>query len=118
MDSLFRLKLFLIRHGKCSACADSPKIQSCGRCFNTRLEPEVLEAITILDLAAKFDENTAQIFENVSDDDYVNPPKDSYFARIKEKKSRLEGLYLQLETRRLMQSDREAFNNLIREVMS
>lgn len=117
VNSLFKLKLFLIKHGKCTACTGRPKVQYCGRCFNTRLEPEVLEAITVLDLAAKFDENADQVFENVSSDDYVNPPQDSYFARIKEKRSRLESLYQALQTGHLVETDREAFSNLIREVI-
>src|SRR5712692_267290 len=82
MNPSLGLKLLLIRHGKCSACKDKPRIRHCGVCFNTRLEPEVLEAITALDLADKFKENEKRLFENVSEDDYVNPPEGSYFNNV------------------------------------
>jgi hypothetical protein len=77
MNPSLGLKLLLIRHGKCSACKDIPKDKAkpkhCPVCFNTRLEPGVLEAITALDLGAKFKENEKLSFENISDDDYPNP---------------------------------------------
>ena len=63
MNPSLGLKLLLIRHGKCSACKDRPSIKHCGVCFNTRLEPEVLEAITALDLADKFKKNEKRLFE-------------------------------------------------------
>lgn len=118
MNSLFKLKLFLIRQGKCTACLDKPKLKYCGRCLNTRLEPEVLEAITVVDLAAKFDENASQVFENISNDDYVTPPQDSYFSRIKEKKRKLERLYTQLEAAPGTHDQKKVFDHLIREALN
>ena len=95
-DFSLKLKLLLIKHGKCSACAEKPPAKHCGRCFNTRLEPGVLEAITALDLGAKFMENQNLAFENVSDDDYSNPPQGSYFSHVLERKKKLESLYDEL----------------------
>ncbi len=95
-DFSLKLKLLLIKHGKCSACAERPPAKHCGRCFNTRLEPGVLEAITALDLGAKFMENQNLAFENLSDDDYSNPPQGSYFSHVLERKKKLESLYHEL----------------------
>jgi hypothetical protein len=118
VNPLFKLKLLLIRHGKCSACKDlTPKVKYCGRCFNTRVEPEVLEAITALDLAAKFEENAGRKFEDLSDDDYINPPIDSFFARVQEKKNKLEDLYKLMETAHGIQNEKQIFEQLIREVL-
>jgi hypothetical protein len=118
VNPIFKLKLLLIKHGKCSACKDlTPKVKYCGRCFNTRVEPEVLEAITALDLAAKFEENASHQFEDLTDDDYINPPRDSYFARVKEKKNKLEDLYKLMETAHGIQNEKQIFEELIREVL-
>ena len=95
-DFSLKLKLLLIKHGKCSACAERPPAKHCGRCFNTRLEPGVLEAITALDLGTKFMENQKLAFENLSDDDYSNPPEGSYFSHVLERKKKLESLYNEL----------------------
>ena len=95
-DFSLKLKLLLIKHGKCSACAEKPPAKHCGRCFNTRLEPGVLEAITALDLGTKFMENQNLAFENLSDDDYSNPPQGSYFSHVLERKKKLESLYDEL----------------------
>ena len=94
-DFSLKLKLLLIKHGRCSACAEKP-VKHCRRCFNTRLEPGVLEAITALDLGAKFMENQKLAFENLSDDDYSNPPQGSYFSHVLERKKKLESLYDEL----------------------
>lgn len=93
MNLVLSLKLLLIKHGKCSACKDRSPLRRCGVCFNTRLEPEVLEAITALDLAEKFKENEGRLFEDLSQDDYTSPPEGSYFHHVIEKKQRLEELY-------------------------
>ena len=95
-DFSLKLKLLLIKHGKCSACAERPPAKHCARCFNTRLEPGVLEAITALDLGTKFIENQNLAFENLSDDDYSNPPEGSYFSHVLERKKKLESLYNEL----------------------
>src|SRR5579859_5212054 len=96
-DLSLKLKLLLIKHGKCSACVDRPKAKYCGRCFNTRLEPGVLEALTVLDLGAKFKENGKRVFQELSEDDYVNPPEGSYFSHVLERKKKLERLYDELQ---------------------
>ncbi len=93
MNLVLSLKLLLIKHGKCSACKDKPHHRRCGVCLDTRLEPEVLEAITALDLAEKFKENEGRLFEDLSQDDYTSPPEGSYFHHVIEKKQRLEELY-------------------------
>ena len=93
MNLTLRLKLLLIRHGKCSACKERPRVKHCGVCFNTRLEPEVLEAITALDLAEKFKEHQKRIFETLSEDNYFDPPEGSYFHHVIQTKERLERLY-------------------------
>jgi len=54
MHRLLSLKPLLITRGKCLACKDKP-VQNCGICFNTRLQPEVLEAVTALDLAERLE---------------------------------------------------------------
>jgi hypothetical protein len=95
MNLSLGLKLLLIRHGKCSACKDRPRVKHCGMCFNTRLEPEVLEAITALDLAEKFKEHQKRIFETLSEDNYFDPPEGSYFHHVIQKKERLDRLYLE-----------------------
>jgi hypothetical protein len=115
VNPLFRLKLLLIRYGKCTGCLGDRKVKYCGRCMNSRLEPDVVEAITVLDLASKFEENEARIFENVSEDDYVNPPTYSYFARVKAKKSRFEALYKQLNE---TQNEQEIYRQLMSEVFN
>lgn len=93
MNVSLALKLFLIKHGKCSACKDKPHIKQCGACFNTRLAPEVLEAITALDLAERFKENERRMFADKFEDDCTQPPKGSYFHHVIERKQRLEKLY-------------------------
>ena len=116
-DFSLKLKLLLIKHGRCSACAEKP-VKHCRRCFNTRLEPGVLEAITALDLGAKFMENQDMRFENVSEDDYRNPPQGSYFSHVIERKKQLESLYdelLQAPAGTLQET--EAIHNLIRQVV-
>jgi hypothetical protein len=95
-DFSLKLKLLLIKHGGCTACAGRPKAKYCGRCFNTRLEPGVLEALTALDLGAKFKEGERRVFETVSDDDYSDPPAGSYFSHVLERKRTLESLYDEL----------------------
>jgi hypothetical protein len=112
-DFSLKLKLLLINHGKCSACTDKPKVKYCGRCFNTRLEPGVLEALTVLDLGTKLKESQKLIFENVSEDDYSNPPEGSYFSHVLERKKKLEGLYDELR-HAPAGSEREAMRRLIR----
>jgi|SRR5579859_612246 len=97
MNLSLGLKLLLIKHGKCSARKDNPHVKHCGVCFNTRLEPEVLEAITVLDLADKFKEKRrfTNVSRDISEDDYINPPEGSYFYHVIQKKEKLEGLYFQ-----------------------
>lgn len=119
MNSLLGLKLLLIRHGKCSACKEMPQVKYCGVCFNTRLEPEVLEAITALDLADKFKENENRLFENVSDDDYASPPEGSYFHHVIRKKEKLEGLYSQFVASGADRArEKEVFNQLLAELLN
>jgi hypothetical protein len=115
VNPLFRLKLLLIRYGKCTACLDDRKVKYCGRCLNSRLEPDVVEAITVLDLAAKFEENENRIFESISEDDYIDPPRHSYFARVKAKKSKFEALYRQLNE---THNEQEIYRQLMREVFN
>ncbi len=118
MNPSLGLKLLLIRHGKCSACKDKPRIKHCGVCFNTRLEPEVLEAITALDLAEKFKESEKRLFENVSDDDYANPPEGSYFHHVIQKKEKLEKLYSQfVESGADTDREKEVFRMLVGELL-
>ncbi len=95
-DSSLKLKLLLIQHGKCSACVNKRTAKHCERCFDTRLEPGVLEAITALDLGARLQENKKLVFENISEDDRENPPQGSYFSHVIERKNKLEGLYKEL----------------------
>ena len=119
MNSLLGLKLLLIKHGKCVACKDRPEVNYCGVCFNTRLEPEVLEAITALDLAHKFKENHQRLFENVSEDDYVNPPEGSYFNHVIRKQEKLEALYLQfINTGANRDQEKEIFTRLVAELLN
>ena len=78
----------------------------------------MLEAITALDLGAKFMENQDMRFENVSEDDYCNPPRGSYFFHVIERKKQLESLYdelLQAPAGTLQEA--EAIHNLIRQVL-
>ncbi len=111
-----KLKLLLIKHGKCSACAEKPKAKYCERCFNTRLEPGVLEAITALDLGTKFQEN--RMFGRISDDDYSSPPQGSYFSHVLERKKKLEDLYNELlQTTAGTAQETEAIQRLIRQVL-
>ena len=115
VNPIFRLKLLLIRYGKCTACLADRKVKYCGRCMNSRLEPDVVEAITVLDLASKFEDHANRIFESVSEDDYINPPAHSYFARVKAKKSRFEALYKQLNE---TQNEQEIYRQLMTEVFN
>lgn len=116
MSRLLSLKLLLIRHGKCSACKDRPRVKHCGVCFNTRLEPEVLEAITALDLAEKFKEHQKRIFETLSEDNYFDPPEGSYFHHVIQKKEKLERLYSEfVESGALREREKELFSMLIKE---
>ncbi len=122
MNPSLGLKLLLIRHGKCSACKDKPRIKHCGVCFNTRLEPEVLEAITALDLAEKFKENEkrrfADICDDISEDDYTNPPEGSYFHHVIQKKEKLEKLYSQfVESGAGADREKEVFRMLVGELL-
>jgi len=111
------MKLFLIRHGKCSACKDGPHRRHCGVCFNTRLEPEVLEAITALDLAEKFQEGGKRLFEDISQDDYAKPPEGSYFHHVIEKRQRLEELYSEfINSGADLEQEREVFRKLVGEL--
>ena len=41
-------------------------------------------------------ENQNLAFENLSDDDYSNPPQGSYFSHVLERKKKLESLYDEL----------------------
>jgi hypothetical protein len=91
---LLKLKFLLLKHGKCSACEDQGQGKHCQICFDTRLEPEVLEALTALDLAEKFREGSKRFFEGISDDNYERPPVGSYFHHVIQTKERLEKLYL------------------------
>ncbi len=119
MNLSLGLKLLLIRHGKCSACKDKPQAKHCGVCFNTRLEPEVLEAITALDLANKFKENEKLLFENVSEDDYTNPPEGSYFHYVIQKKEKLEKLYSQfIASGADVNREKEVFRMLVGELLN
>lgn len=117
-DFSLKLKLLLIKHGGCTACAARPRVKYCGRCFNTRLEPGVLEAITALDLGAKFETAGATrvsgggalscasqtrgqsglglAAEPWIKDDYCNPPAGSYFWYVLDRKRTLESLYDEL----------------------
>jgi len=122
MNPSLALKLLLIRHGKCSACKDKPQVKHCGVCFNTRLEPEVLEAITILDLADKFNENKKRrltnICRDISDDDYTNPPEGSYFHHVIQKKEKLEKLYSQfVASGASTDQEKEVFKMLVGELL-
>ncbi len=117
-DFSLKLKLLLIKHGRCSACAEKPPAKHCGRCFNTRLEPGVLEAITALDLGAKFMENQNVRFETVSEDDYSNPPQGSYFFHVIERKKQLESLYDELlQAPAGTVQETEAIHKLIQQVL-
>lgn len=91
---LLKLKFLLLKYGKCSACEDQGHRKPCPICFDTRLEPEVLEAITALDLAEKFQEGSKRFFEDISDDNYERPPEGSYFHHVIQTKQKLEKLYL------------------------
>jgi hypothetical protein len=91
---LLKLKVLLLKHGKCSACEDQGQRKHCQTCFDTRLEPEVLEAITALDLAEKFQESSKRSFEDISDDNYERPPEGNYFHHVIQTKEKLEKLYL------------------------
>src|SRR5260370_37455701 len=101
MNHSLCLKLLLIRHGKCPACCskDRPQAKHCEVCFNTRLEPEILEAITALDLADKFKESEKRRLANssrdISEDDYMNPPQGTYFHYLIPNKEKLEKVYVQ-----------------------
>ncbi len=118
MNPSFSLKLLLIKHGKCSACKNKPHVKHCGICFNTRLGPEVLEAITLLDLAEKFKENEKRLFENVSEDDYANPPEGSYFYYVIQKKEKLEKLYSEfVESGADREREKEVFKLLVEELL-
>ncbi len=95
MNRLLSLKLLLIKHGRCSTCKEQTNVRHCKVCFDTRLEPEVLEAITVLDLAEKFKESEKRFFQEKFQDDCTSPPKGSYFHHVIERKQRLEELYSQ-----------------------
>ncbi|HTD23944.1 MAG TPA: hypothetical protein VK738_14900 [Terriglobales bacterium] len=113
-----KLKLLLIQHGKCSACASKRAAKHCERCFNTRLEPGVLEAITALDLGTKLEENKKLVFENISEDDRENPPQGSYFSHVIERKNKLEGLYKELlRTSAGTPQETEVIQRLIQQVI-
>jgi len=115
MNLTLGLKLLLIRHGKCSACKERPRVKHCGVCFNTRLEPEVLEAITALDLAEKFKEHQKRIFETLSEDNYFDPPEGSYFHHVIQKKEKLERLYSEfVESGGGREREKEVFRMLMR----
>ena len=117
MNVLLSMKLFLIKHGKCSACKGTPHHRRCGVCFNTRLEPEVLDAITALDLAEKFKENEGWLFENLSQDDYTRPPEGSYFHHVIEKRQRLEELYSEfINSGAGLEQEGEVFRKLVGEL--
>lgn len=94
MRCLLKLKLLLLTHGRCSACEDQGHRKHCHICFDTRLESEVLEAITALDLAEKFEESSKRLFEDISDDNYERPPEGSYFHHVIQTKEKLEKVYL------------------------
>jgi len=96
MNCLLALKLLLIKHGKCPACKEKPQAKQCVVCFNTRLAPEVREAITALDLAERFKQNERRMFGNMFEDDCTQPPEGSYFYHVIERKRRLEKLYSEL----------------------
>ncbi len=114
MNHLLSLKLLLIKHGKCSTCKDKPSIRHCGECFNTRLEPEVLEAITVLDLADRFKESEKRMFEERFQDDYTSPPEGSYFHHVIERKQRLEQLYSEfMSTGADAGQEKEIFTKLV-----
>jgi hypothetical protein len=114
MNKLLGLKLLLMRHGKCSACKERPRVKHCGVCFNTRLEPEVLEAITALDLAEKFKEHQKRIFETLSEDDYFDPPEGSYFHHVIQRKENLERLYFEfVESGAGREREKEVFRMLM-----
>lgn len=114
MNPLFRLKLLLIKHGKCSACLDK-KAKYCGRCFNTRLEPEVLEAITVLDLATKFEQCEGRVLqEEVLFSDYIQPCEGSYFAMVRKKKRLFERLYQDLIT---SNDEKQTYEKLMQEIL-
>jgi hypothetical protein len=116
-DFSLKLKLLLIKHGGCTACAGRPKARYCGRCFNTRLEPGVLEALTALDLGAKFKEGQGMVFETVSHDNYSNPPAGSYFSHVLERKRTLESLYDDL-LRAPAEREAEAMERLMKTALS
>jgi hypothetical protein len=119
MNLTLGLKLLLIRHGKCSACKGRPRVKHCGVCFNTRLEPEVLEAITALDLAEKFREHQKRIFETLSEDNYFDPPEGSYFHHVIQKKEKLERLYLEfVESGAGREREKEVFRRLMEQTAS
>jgi hypothetical protein len=113
MDHLSSLKLLLITHGKCSVCKDKP-VQHCGTCFNTGLQPEVLEAVTALDLAERLEGVEKRFLEGVSRDDYRSPPEGSYFHHVIEKKKRLEELYSEfMGSRANANQEKDIFNKLV-----
>ncbi len=68
---ILKLKLLLMKHGTCSACGGTLTVKYCGHCFNTRLEPKVLEAMAAIDLAG-FERSNDALFETLSSDN-VDP---------------------------------------------
>jgi hypothetical protein len=118
LNHLLSLKLLLIKHGKCSACKDKP-VQHCGARFNTRLEPEVLEAVTALDLAERFAGSEKRSLEAVSQDDYTSPPEGSYFHHVIEKKKKLEESYSEfMKTGADADQEKDIFNKLVKELLN
>ncbi len=92
MDHLLSLKVLLITHGKCSACTGK-SVQHCEVCFNTRLQPEVLEAVTALDLGERLEGVEKRFLAGLSEDNDRSAPEGSYFHHVIEKKKKLAGLY-------------------------
>ena len=73
-------------------CKDKP-VQHCGICFDTRLQPEALEAVTALNMAERLEGAEKQFLGKLSQDDCSSPPEGSYFHHVIERKQELEELY-------------------------
>jgi len=113
MDRLLSLKLLLITHGKCAACKDKP-VQHCGVCFNTRLRPEVLEAVTALNLAERLEGDEKRFLGDLSREEYSNPPEGSYFHHVIAKKKQLEELYSEfMDIQADANQEKDEFNKLV-----
>src|SRR5260370_5069438 len=91
---ILKLKLLLMKHGTCSACGGTLTVKYCGHCFNTRLEPKVLEAMAAIDLAG-FERSNDALFETLSSDN-VDPSLGSSVAYVRAHKLGVERIWPEL----------------------